>query len=367
MVNNKGRVCHFVAYYTEHVPENLTEPTRTRQVEIIYHVESKTIEILEPVIPNSGLYQGQILKKMQVMNPAQNRNYQLEDFRAGEKVSILSKFYTVVDCDNATKRYMQQLSFDFGEPHEIPNNDGRFESELRVVKPTYLSKRLRAGDEEKVLRFTGLWNDSNIQLFYKVIDNSISVVCINEVNASDRRAVVQMLLKNTKVEKLTLDGSEDESTILVSTAEKIGLPSEKGVKYCLHWHDLKIGVTLPMQGFNVRILDADKVTRQFYSSYGIPLSEAVRVDKPKPEVYKRPIPPSTGFGSYDDSITSCEGSLVPHKPAKNLAKMKEFEGIKIQYRAILIDPVEVSDVQCNAVCVYVNDAGCWFCQIMFIF
>jgi hypothetical protein len=341
VVNPKGRVCHFLAYFTELVPENLREPSRTRQVEIIYYIESNTLEIIEGIIRNSGLNQGKILKNGQVTNPQKNRIYLIEDFKAGAELNIYGRIYTIVDCDRECKRYMSKLGYDFGEAIEIPNNDGTYESANRVVKPSYLSKRIRSGDEEKVLKFSGVWNGFDVQLFYKIFDNTISLFCINEINPSDRRAVVQMLLKNTKVVKEIYDGSEDESTILITTAEEVGLPTTTTTRYFLHWHDLRIGAVLPMQGLVVRLLDADKATREFYKSYNIPLSEGIPVEKPKVELAKPAIPPHTGFGSYDDSVTSCQGSLIPHTLRKNLSKIKQFEGVKIQYKAILVDPVEV--------------------------
>ena len=238
---------------------------------------------------------------------------------------------------------MNVVGFDFGEPVEIPNNDGTYESANRVAKPTYLSKRIYPGDEDKVLKFTGVWNDtSDVQLFYRISDNTMSLFCINEINPSDRKAVVQMLLKNTKVVKENLDGSEDESTILITTAEEVGLPSSMKTRYFLHWHDLKFGVTLPMQGLNVKLLDADKATREFYKSYGITLPAGIIVQKPRVEPIKPAIPPHTGFGSFDDSITSCQGSLMPHTLHKDVNKIKKFEGVRIQFKAVLVHPVDVS-------------------------
>ena len=109
VVNPKGRVCHFLAYFTESVPENLKEPSRTRQVEITYYIESNTLEIIEPSVPNCGLYQGKILKNGQVPNPIKNRIYLIEDFTSGTELNIYGRIYTVADCDRETKRYLSKL------------------------------------------------------------------------------------------------------------------------------------------------------------------------------------------------------------------------------------------------------------------
>lgn len=343
VVNPKGRACHFLAYFTELVPENLKEPSRIRIVEIVYYIESNTLEIIEQAKPNSGLCHGRLLNNLQVKNPEKNRFFLLEDFKSGAQLNIYNKIYTIVDCDNECKRYMSQLGHEFGEPLEIPNNDGTYESAKHFSKSSYFSKIIHPGDEEKVLKFTGLWNGNDVQLFYKIYDNTISLFCINEINPSDRRAQVQMLIKNTRVVKENLDGSEDDSTILITTAEEVGLPSTEKIRYFLHWHDLKLGATLPMQGLKVQLLDADKATRDFYQSYGLKLPPAVIVERPKVEAAKPVVPPHTGFGSYDDSITSCQGSLIPHTLKKNVVKMKQFQDVKIQYKALLISPVEPNE------------------------
>lgn len=80
-----------------------------------------------------------------------------------------------------------------------------------------------------------------------------------------------------------------------------------------HWTDMVIGLELNVYGRHLRIIDCDSKTRAFYEHYNIPLAEAeiqpVKVEK----VYERYIPPHNGIGSEEDTLRSCNSSLIPGK------------------------------------------------------
>lgn len=65
-----------------------------------------------------------------------------------------------------------------------------------------------------------------------------------------------------------------------------------------------------------------KVTREFFESQGMPLSEPQMPPEEEPPQFIREVPPPTGFGSEEDSLTSCVGSLVQHAPRKVLGQDK---------------------------------------------
>jgi hypothetical protein len=48
VVHSSEKILVFIAYFTETIPENLSENIRSRKVEIIYYMEDGTIEIFEP-------------------------------------------------------------------------------------------------------------------------------------------------------------------------------------------------------------------------------------------------------------------------------------------------------------------------------
>jgi len=121
------RQCRFIAYFTEEVPSNLTEPVRSRRVEISYHVEDNTMEVVEPRVHNSGLLQGKLLRRHHVAKPPSPNDqnpevsiYTLPDLKAGSQIVIYNITYTIADCDEFTKKLYREMGDDFGEPLPPP-------------------------------------------------------------------------------------------------------------------------------------------------------------------------------------------------------------------------------------------------------
>jgi hypothetical protein len=98
------------------------------------------------------------------------------------------------------------------------------------------------------------------------------------------------------------------------------------------WTDLAIGLEINVYARNLRIIDADTPTRTFYANYHRPLPTRIDLE-PAPTVYhEREVPPSTGFGSEEDSLRSCSGPLLPGPPRiKKLGENKV-----LTFRALLL-------------------------------
>jgi len=131
----QGRVSIFVAYFLEAATDLIEE--RARKVEIKYYHEDSSIEIIEPRIENSGIVQGKFLKRHQVFKPntpfdeittkstdkKKSLLYTIDDMRAGSVLDIYHRRYTIVDCDQETKRFMTDaLGVSFGNPLPLPAN-----------------------------------------------------------------------------------------------------------------------------------------------------------------------------------------------------------------------------------------------------
>jgi|TARA_B100000482_G_scaffold188124_1_gene167595 hypothetical protein len=66
------------------------------------------------------------------------------------------------------------------------------------------------------------------------------------------------------------------------------------------------------------MIDADRATREFYLKEGIDLGSRLAPPvEDHPVALERMPPPYSGFGSEEDSLTSCAGSLVQKAPAKH--------------------------------------------------
>jgi hypothetical protein len=361
VVNSTEKACRFLAYFTETVPENLSEPVRSRKVEIVYFLEDNTMEVVEPVERNSGLNQGKLLKRHQVVKDKQNPGefYSLTDFKAGYQIVIYDRVYTVIACDQWTLRFLDELGEPFGnflpmpDNYQNPSRGSVRTSRSRDADPAsmHVSKKITGFHQygRMVLRFFGVWDSQGdlfgdelqVRLHYILADDTIEILPTYGRNSG--RDKITMLLKRTKVMKL----AEDDDFSLISskpgsdTGSLNGLSTiSKGTEKLVpsrpyHWTDLKIGEMIPVAAMNVLLIDADSFTRDFYRTKGMELGERIFRAKKVYQKHEVAIPPHTGFGSEIDSLTSCKGSLIPLPPHKDGAKLKMYQGMILRYLATL--------------------------------
>ena len=83
-----------------------------------------------------------------------------------------------------------------------------------------------------------------------------------------------------------------------------------------HWSDLDIGTLIDVYGRRIQIVDADEFTREWMENEGIPLTAPLQPPEDEAPKFERILPPYTGYGSEEDSLTSCVGSLVQTAPKK---------------------------------------------------
>ena len=108
------------------------------------------------------------------------------------------------------------------------------------------------------------------------------------------------------------NSGRDSYPLLLKRAK---LPTASGGFY--HWTDLRIGCTVNAYSRMIKLIDADRATRDFYSREGIRLGPRLAPPvEDHPKALERMPPPYSGFGSEEDSLTSCAGSLVQKAPAK---------------------------------------------------
>lgn len=384
-VNNNKRVCSFTAYFTEVTPENMLEQARSRKVEISLHLEDNTIEINEPRINNSGLLQGKMLRRLQIEKPAIGRVrttatgsrpsstlangntnstkniYTIDDFYSGAVIEIYNRVYTIIDCDVATRKFYESSNRQFGQAMQLP---GTLYDPSRIVrvtrksnKKTLLKNKMAAFYEydRKVLRFYGVWDSREIffgdnqyvRLHYSLADDSIEVMPVHTRN-SGRDKLAKLLKKTTILKKdesydnslsrasTGLGGDVLESTTsMVSTAD-ITAALQPSRPY--HWTDLSIGMNIGVAALDIKLIDADEFTREFFISKNMPLSEPIKMPKPKYPTLDTTIPPHNGFGSEADSLQTCKSSLQPSAPSKDGAKAQLYQGMILRFAATFDQP-----------------------------
>ena len=66
---------------------------------ILYHLDDDTIFINEPRVENSGLWQGQFVKRHTIPKPDGTGNYHWTDLYVGANLELYGKVFKVVDAD----------------------------------------------------------------------------------------------------------------------------------------------------------------------------------------------------------------------------------------------------------------------------
>ena len=132
----------FLAYYSETIPE-ASEAARSREVIIKYHTEDDTVALHEPSVPNSGLMQGKMLKRMRIplaatrlparelvgiMPPVRPSGPALRaavpgehltwrELVVGEQLALFGRAMRILACDARTRRWYEAQGV--AQPHDI--------------------------------------------------------------------------------------------------------------------------------------------------------------------------------------------------------------------------------------------------------
>ncbi|CAJ1333237.1 unnamed protein product, partial [Effrenium voratum] len=108
-------VLRFSGYFKESVVETNLENYRVRKVTIYYYLEDDTCQIQEPKQDNSGMPQGQLIRRHRFPS-AQGGYLKAEDLRVGETLQIYGRSIFVTDCDPFTREYFEQAGAPQGPP-----------------------------------------------------------------------------------------------------------------------------------------------------------------------------------------------------------------------------------------------------------
>ena len=352
-IEHDRRVLLFTAYYDEDVHESaIIEEKRIHTCELYFYVEDGTMEIIESKQENSGIVQGRFLRRSKVAKPGGNSSsyYEIDDLKIGSQVVIYSRTFYIASCNESTKEFViTHHGWDAEDIESIPIPLDRFAetkaaeskdaksdrrrkmNDLKQVMESMLGKETSMTDRGMFLEngtdalcFHVLWDDRDrlygeiqyFRLLYYLADDTVEIVRDNAKNDGAKND--GPFLKLLKRSKLPKDGKVSDTD-------------------CYTWKDLAIGQTVNVLGRVMQVATCDAFTRQYYQSNGIILEKDMPlklVDK-KLEV-KRVIPPYNGFGSEEDSLRSCTGSLSPPPPKKDLQKMRDKGGVVLRFNAQLV-------------------------------
>lgn len=348
------QVLRFYAFFQEAVHERADENSRYRHCVIMYCMEDGTIRISEPKVENSGMPQGQFLKRHRVQRADGSGFLGPGDFRVGEDCMIYGRNFHVTGADRFTRWFFEENGIDLGpdEPvvEDMWEKNYKFSKTaekggLAVSRNVIEAKQLNnyqtgnpppgrkltqfLENDRKVLRFKAYWDDTTLYgariyviVHYYLADNTVEV---NEAHSRNsgrwetpvffRRAT---LLKENRVNAYPGMLEPDPQTYLPE--------------------DFMVGSDFHIWGRKFVIYDCDDFTRHFYKQYmGVDQAASI-IDVSVPQVRHAQLlpPPHNGVGREEDSLLNCL-MVQPKPPRQDLVRLMTLSGEVLRFEAKMVN------------------------------
>jgi len=342
-------VLRFYGYFKEGVIETNLENWRTRKCIILYYLEDDTCVISEQKQDNSGIPQGTLIRRHRFPGP--NGGFlSPDDMAVGGQLSIYGRTIRIVDADVYTREFYQRNGVDQG-PQEAVEGDAFGDTYSREVgypgiprthERLYREVEMGGGHvntdmqqflewDRKVCRFFAVQDDLSMPTFerrpfiilYFLADDTVEIREQYPLNCG--RDTFPIFFRRGKLPK--------------GKAQVLG-PMDQCLKQSEYTtvRDLIVGQMINLQGNDYFIYDADEFTRGYFKEeLKMPLEKGQDVQLPERSVPRPPTPPYTGFGSWDDSMTSVL-DLIPKQPKKDMKKLFANNGKIVRFTARFANP-----------------------------
>lgn len=335
--------------YYAHYDEATSQGVVTKECMIQYFLDDKSIKIIESQDVCNGISQKVILKRSLLLKEDAS-TYEMEDFYIGDYIYLYNRHFKLYSADDRTRKFLAEIEAGYSAnsltqtltdqaPHawdkfrvKKSDNSQFNEAELgntvnntkregfvnygdRTLKFSCLSENTQTGVGEKSPAASIAAEPFKLfTLVYHLCDDSIEIFSVPDAKISDP---FTRLLKRSYLPKKP-----------ISVSSIVGLKDDD----YYFWTDLAIGADIVVYARVLKLIDCDASTRAFFKQKGRPLATSIGAPEiPKIE-YKREIPPSTQFGSDEDTLRSCMGSLRPSAPR---AKIFD-EDVKMAFHASLL-------------------------------
>jgi len=343
------QVLRFYAYFQEPVVESPNENFRIRNVVMTYFLEDGTMQITEPKVENSGIWpQGPFVKRHRIPKD-DGSYYSPPDLKMGSEVTIYSRVFRIVSCDQFTKFFYEEGGLDLGieEPAPLDNfmETQVYKSEtakqkagvpLEVMESKEYTELKLGGsrknhklqqflqNDRKVLRFYAYWDDTTrygarqyFVMHYFLSDDTVEINN-NYARNSGRHPYPVFFTRGP----LELKPTMTHTPGMIKKHSPLLGPL-----------DIEVGKTIPVYGRNFFVYDCDDATKEFMEQY----TGQVVTPLPVPDEEKVHLqllyPPHNGFGGDEDSLGSCL-QLRPKPPRKDLVKLMTNSDRILRYEAI---------------------------------
>jgi EF-hand domain-containing protein 1 len=354
-------VLRWYGFYREAVDESQVEQERIRKVQLLYYLEDDTIELTEPRETNSGLPQGNLIKrhaivletpdgKTQESKTGNPRTIKWADIHVGNTLFIYGKTILITDADPFTRGYVVDNGGVEQQPQRaLPTG---VKTTWQEFIPEWLKEKVMDKDfkryceallgkswhdSEKMARFidyngetlkiAAYWDDTkrdfgeiaDLTIIYFLEDDTLQIIEVEKPNSG--KGPFNKLWARAKVLR---DWGK----------EYFGQRSDQDTRDYLTFRDLQIGNTISVFGRPVVIAAVDRLTRIWFEENTDRAGFVQPVDnyrRDPPVVWPVREPPAwDGLGGEEDTLNSCK-RLVPRRPRRDEAKYHKYEGQLLRF------------------------------------
>ncbi|XP_033999559.1 EF-hand domain-containing protein 1 [Trematomus bernacchii] len=332
------KVLRFYAYFEEDILFSPKEQHRVCPVVIYYYLEDDSMCIFEPRVENSGIPQGERIKRQRLPRNEQGEPYLWKNLNIGMDLEVYGVKYHITQCDAFTKEFMESEGIVLNDPEPMPVDpygQSRKSTLPSHTTPSSFDQMQQFIDmDRKVLRFFALLDDADalfadtrpVTIQFYLGDNTVEIREVHEVNSG--RDPFPILMHRQKLPKKFKAAPQNfPSCVLeVSKAEVEEYYTPK---------DFQTGQTMKLRGRRFLLYDCDGFTKEYYQK-NHPDIQMKPSEVPNKttlvQLRKKEVPPYNGFGSLEDSLQNCL-YLIPEPPKKNVLKMLENNNKVLCYSA----------------------------------
>ena len=119
------KIClRFSGYFDEHVSESAYENWKIRPCTFLYYLDDDTFHIIEDKYENSGMPQGNLLKRRRIdLEIPKKCPVDWRDINIGQNLYLYGKKFRICDCDKFTLEYYTRKGIVLNPPEKIPEID----------------------------------------------------------------------------------------------------------------------------------------------------------------------------------------------------------------------------------------------------
>ncbi|XP_033979572.1 LOW QUALITY PROTEIN: EF-hand domain-containing family member C2 [Trematomus bernacchii] len=370
---DKQALC-FEAFCKEAETQAQDEKYRIRKFKIFFFLEDDTMQVVEPENKNSGIPHGTLIRRQRVPlpPPRDDQFYNIFHLNLNQQMVLYARTFTVTNCDSFTRNFLTKLGVILNNPATAPDDPhsrllDKIEKSMTPLRPYERRDTLKQflDHDREVLRFSCFWDDSEsvfgdphqLILHYYLSDDTVEI--LETITPNSGRDNPAKFLHRSKLPRhsamMKQPGQMTDRTVL-----NVFDSNNQGKRYLLDSlktgavqddyyvdSDLRVGGEVNVWGRRVIITDCDDFTKEHYrSKYGIEEFTPLQYKGPVAPKPPRLVPPYNGFGSEEDSLSSCQG-LLPKPPQKDFRKFMDkdrcgLESNILNFRAktVTSDPVD---------------------------